>query len=77
MSHRTLKLTHAEIANIQTALGIAEKKYTDLYKSAVELATVRGNDEKTNQIEAAKYMHELACKFADLNINIQNSEKDV
>jgi hypothetical protein len=74
---RTLKLTHEEISMIQHALGVAERVFADQYKSAVEMINVRGNDESHNQRRDIKALQEMSFKFADLNYEIGNSEKDV
>jgi hypothetical protein len=69
---RTLQLTHDEVELITTALGIAEKAYTDLHKRLVEIINVRGGELTSNTD-----LHHTSCKFADLNVSINNSEKDI
>lgn len=69
---RTLKLTHDEIELIITALGIAEKSYTDLHTELKKLVNVRGGS-----ITANSDLHHISCKFADLNSDIENSKKDI
>lgn len=69
---RTLKLTHDEIELITTALGIAEKSYTDLHTELKKLVNVRGGNVVVNTD-----LHHISCKFADLNSDIENSKKDI
>lgn len=69
---RTLKLTHDEVELITTALGIAEKQYTDLHKQLVKLINVRGGE-----LTANTDFHHTSCKFADLNNDISESKKDI
>lgn len=69
---RTLQLTEDEIELITTALGIAEKSYTDLYTELKKLVNVRGGC-----LMANTDFHHISCKFADLNQDIQDSKKDV
>jgi hypothetical protein len=69
---RVLKLTDREVELITTALGIAEKTYTDLHKRLVEVVNVRGGE-----LTANTDFHHISCKFADLNNDIENSKKDV
>ena len=75
---RTLELTFEEISLIQQALGIAETAHTETFKQTLsKLVNVRNNDEADHQRRIAQYYHVKSCEFADLNIAIAGSKKDV
>lgn len=69
---RTLKLTHDEVELITTALGIAEKQYSELHVQLTRLINVRGGN-----LTANESFHQVSCKFANLNNDIEKSKKDV
>ncbi len=72
---KTLKLSHEEIAYIQQALGIAEKVFADKYKEVMELSNVRGNNLAFEN--DVKFIWELSCSFADINLKLMNGEFDI
>ena len=75
---RSLRLSHAEIATIQHALGVAELVYQDLHGEAIKYSNVRNNfANRQDQALSAYHFHILACTFGDLNHEINNSERDV
>jgi hypothetical protein len=77
--YRTLKLTHEQIELLIQALGIAERKFIDIHKDIQETTVrVRRNHAvSSEQSNRALYYHDLACKMADMNIDLQNGELDV
>ncbi len=78
-NHRTLKLTHEQIELLTQALGIAERKFSDIHRDIQETTVrVRRNHAvSSEQSNRALYYHDLASKMADINIEIQNGELDV
>lgn len=76
---RNLNLTHEQIELLCQALGIAEAQFINIHKTIVEntISVRKHYGEKQEQTSRAKYYHELACKFADLNIDISKGELDV
>ena len=72
MQKRTLELTHKQIELLTSALGVAEKSFTDLYKQYIETINVRGG-----MLDQSKELHEIACMFADLNADIRQNKLDV
>ena len=75
---RTLKLTHAEVAIIQRALGIAEMKFSQLRKKYIaQVVNVRGVDCLTDARKEADIMVAKENEFCDLLLDIQNGKKDV
>jgi hypothetical protein len=76
---RTLKLTHEEVELIQRALGIAESEFNKKRKAYIaDLINVRGVSGLTQKAkEETDFMLEIENKFCDLNIDIENSKKDV
>ncbi len=75
---RTLKFTDEEITLLKHALGIASDEYSKLFKRSVELSNVWGNDNfNTQQKEMNLPFHHLACKIAELNVDIGNGQYDV
>jgi len=76
---RTIKLTHEQIELLCQALGMAEKQFTDIHKTIVEnTVNVRKHSgTKNEQSSKAKFYHEMACKIAELNIDIEQGNFDV
>jgi hypothetical protein len=77
--YRTLKLTHEQIDLITQALGMAERKFSDIHKE-IQDTTVRvrrNHAVSSEQSNRALYYHDLASKMADMNIDLQNGELDV
>ncbi len=75
---RTLKLTHAEIALLQRALGIAEMQFNSIRKTYLEtLVNVRGVESLTIVREEADHMFQKENEFGDLLMSIKNGDKDV
>jgi flagellar biosynthesis chaperone FliJ len=74
---RVLKLTNEQVELLTIALGIAEKNYLDVQKKLVDLATIRNNPQKATQVQLAMIQYDYACKFCDLNIDINNGKFDV
>ena len=75
---RNLQLTHEQIELITQALGIAEGVYSDTHKQIINtLIRNRGNNECKEQERVASFYHVKACNFADLNLEIINSNLDV
>jgi len=75
---RTLKFTEEQISMLKQAIGIAELKFTNTYKEiSQETILVRNMENKSEQEPIAKFYHEQACKFADLNIALDNGDFDV
>ena len=66
-THRTLQLTHDEVATIQRALGIAEKTFASLIENYI--------DTKDN-VSYLVYKNE-ATKLFDLQYEIKNGNRDV
>ena len=65
---RTLKLTHEQIELLQQALGIAETQFTNVHNNIVETTiNVRKGISTNEQNSHAKFYHDMACIFADLN----------
>jgi hypothetical protein len=71
---RTLKLSHEQVATIKEALGIAEKAYSDLFKSIIELNNVRNNENSADGKTLALNYHDNA--FVDLSMEIQKGGLD-
>lgn len=77
---RTIKLTHEQIQLLCQALGIAENQFSNIHKTIFE-NTINARCEnyglKQEQTNNANFYHEMACKLADLNIDIQQGVFDV
>lgn len=74
---RTLKLTHEQIELLQQALGIAEKKFTDIHKDIIEnTVTVRGVASQTALGKENMTYFNLSAEFANLNELISNGNLD-
>ena len=75
---RTLKFTNEEVTLLKHALGIASDEYSKLFKRTVEISNVRGNDNfNTQQKEINLPFHQMACTFAELNVDIGSGKYDV
>jgi hypothetical protein len=76
---RTLKLSHKQIQLILHALGMAENQFVSTHKKIIDKTiNVRGNDgRKSEQQNMARYYHNLACEFADLNTDISQGKFDI
>ena len=72
MEKRTLELTHKQIELITSALGIAEKTFTDLSNQYVKNINVRGSS--LNQTDE---LFKIALSFADINCDIRQGNFDV
>ena len=76
-TNRVLHLTFEQIELIQQALGMAEHSFTEIFKKISEnTLRVRCSNIDGEQKDAAMYYHKLACKFADLNTDIENLKFD-
>lgn len=77
-THRTLQLTHDEVAIIQRALGIAEKTFASLRQNYIEtVVNVSGIVSKDEANKEADFMLENLNKFFDLQYEIKNGNRDV
>jgi len=74
---RTIKLTHEQVATIKEALGIAEKTYSDIFKSICELNQVRNNENAVDNKTIGLNYHDKSWMFAELNIDLQKGTLDV
>ena len=75
---RTLKLTHEQIALVQQALGIAEKKFCDIHEDIIKnTVTVRGVDSPSLKSKENDLYFKESLKFCDLNIAIEQGKMDV
>lgn len=75
---RTIQLTHEQVQLLCQALGIAEMQFTNIYKTIIEnTIRVRKHCETQEQRDKANFYHEMACKIADLNIDIEQGKLDV
>ncbi len=75
---RTLKFTDNEIALIKQAIGIAEVKFIDIHSEIIKKTIlVRGIESKNDHEKQANVYHDIACKFADLNVMLENGDFDV
>ena len=76
---RTIKLSHEQIQLLCQALGIAETQFTNIHKTIVEntISVRKHYGEKREQTNKANFYHEMACKIADLNIDIEQGKFDV
>ncbi len=78
MKTRTLELTHEEIALIERALGIAEKKFFSMRKKYINsVVNVRGIDSISDAKKEADIMVAKEKEYVDLLLSIQNGERDV
>lgn len=78
MEMRNLSLSHEQIELLCQAIGMAEYRFTQLYKEILnETVLVRGVVSKTEQEEKAKFYLDLAFKMSDLNLEITNGETDI
>ena len=76
---RTLKLTHQQIQLICQALGIAEIQFTNIHKTIIDntISVRKHYGGKAEQTNKANLYHEMACKIADLNIDIESGKFDI
>ena len=70
---RTLKLTHEQIELIQKALSLAEMHYAKIHEQIISAEnSMRFNVDK---IDSSFFLE--SCKYADINIDITNGDKDI
>ena len=76
---RTIKLTDEQLQLIGQALGIAETQFTNIHKTILQSTVNVRNPygEKQEQQSKANFYHEMACKLADLSIDIKFGSLDV
>lgn len=75
---RTLKLTHEQIELIQQALGITEKKFSDIHKDIINnTVSVRGVSSPSLKSKENSFYYEESLKFCNLNLAIEGRECDV
>jgi hypothetical protein len=75
---RTLKLTHEQIAIVQQALGIAEKKFSDIHEDIIKnTVTVRGVDSQSLKSKQHDIYFNESVKFCDINLAIEDRSFDV
>lgn len=69
-----LIVTLDELNLIAQALGTAEKSYSDIRKSLVDLASVRGMSAqaKEHALQRSNVYWDEACRYADLCIRFRN-----
>ena len=78
---RNIQLTHEQVQLLCQALGIAEMQFTNIYKTIIEntmsVRKSRAGALIGEQRDKANFYHEMACKIADLNIDIEQGKLDV
>lgn len=76
---RTIKLTHEQVQLLCQSLGIAETQFTNIHKTIIEntISVRKHYGEKNEQSSKAAFYHDMACKLADLNIDIEQGKFDV
>jgi hypothetical protein len=74
---RTLRLSDEEIAVLQRALGIAEKKFSELREDYLkQVVNVRGVENLTEARKEADSLFAMENVFCDLLLSIKSGEKD-
>lgn len=72
-----MQLTHEQVQLLCQALGIAEMQFTNIYKTIIENTITVRKGGVGEQRSNANFYHEMACKIADLNIDIEQGKLDV
>ena len=72
---KKIELTEEQLILVIQALGIAEDKFSTIYKTIKETTLNVRNHIRAIDCEEnnnADFYHEKACKFADLNSDLNN-----